>query len=503
LLVALKALSVAHPTILATSVASCAFTLLGLVAFNLGYVWLYLAFLPLLCVSSLLSTEVHVDLFLALLLLAVSSTLLYAVGIFALPLVACGMLLSLPLLIISHRRGQDRVSLSNVVDRLPQSWERKLVLCELLLIALFARYVLYRAGGGAIPLRIGELESLTRFLISEVGGWGIFAVGYGMQIRVRYGTLSSAETEFATSLPSLLATGLFLVSPHVAIMTLGLNIFGVTGLYVGFLPVGAAHILMRTLTLRRLAMERQNQRLQLMNVELARNERLAAIGQMSSVISHQLLQKVGLVGLQSSLLRDVLLDDGMIAEERLREGRERVEQLDESIADLSTTLSDLLIFSKDVALHLNPCLLCPLLSETMEEVRAVAATRNVSIVLHEESPEETFAVIDRIKMKQALLNLLTNAVEASLPYGQVDLVLREENERIQIRVVDQGTGIPDSDLERVFSPFFSTKAQGTGLGLTFAQKIIALHGGTIAMRNNPQGGVSVLIDFPRQLRSQM
>jgi signal transduction histidine kinase len=496
LLAALRVLSDVHAALWATGVASVAFTLLGLVAFNLGYVWLYVAFLPLLCISSFLSAEVHVDLFLALLLFAVASTLLYAVGIFALPLVACGIILSVPLLLLFQKR--KIISSAAPLEQGYHFWGRKLELCELLLIALFARYALYRAGGGTIPLRIGEFESLSRFLISEIGGWGVFAVGYGMQLRGRYGTLYSAEAEFVTSLPALLATGLFLVSPHVAIMTLGLNLFDITGLYVGSLPVGAAHLLMRTLTWRRLAIEGQNQRLQLMNVELARSERLAAIGQMSSAISHQLLQKVGLVGLQSSLLRDVLLDDSTPTEERLREGRERVEQLDESIADLNTTLSDLLIFSKDVALHLNPCLLSPLLREAADEARAMAATRGVAVVLRGETEGAPVLLVDRIKLKQALLNLLTNAVEASPTDGRVDLELREERDYIQIHVSDQGTGVPDSDLERIFSPYFSTKAQGTGLGLTFAQKIVALHGGTVSVNNSPQGGASFVIELPRQ-----
>ena len=109
-------------------------------------------------------------------------------------------------------------------------------------------------------------------------------------------------------------------------MTLGLNTFGVAGLYVGTLPIGAAHLLMRTLTLRRDEIERQNVRVQTMHLELARSERMAAIGQMSSAISHQILQKVGLLGLQCHLLHDVLGDETAPAETLLSDARERVEQ---------------------------------------------------------------------------------------------------------------------------------------------------------------------------------
>jgi hypothetical protein len=83
-----------HPTMFA---AGCALTLIGLVAFNLGYVWLYVAFLPLLCVSIVLSIEVHVDFFFPS--LCNSEYVAISAGIFALPLVACALGLSLPLIL--------------------------------------------------------------------------------------------------------------------------------------------------------------------------------------------------------------------------------------------------------------------------------------------------------------------------------------------------------------------------------------------------------------------
>ncbi len=488
-----RVLAAIHPTMRAGGVI---LTLLGLVAFNFGYIFLYAASLPLLCFSTLLSIEVHADFFLALLLLAISSTLLYAVGLFALPLVAGGLILSLPLLLLL--RHWKVFLLSDLSLRDGRFGWRTLELCCLLLIALFARYFLYRAGGGVVPLHIGEFESFSRFLISETGGWIVFAMGYGLQQRsVDERTTPTSDGEFAASLPSLLASGLFLVSPHVAIMTLGLNLFGITGLYVGLLPVGAAHILMRTLISRRSAIEQQNSRLQQMHVELARSGRLAAIGEMSSAISHQLLQKVGLVGLQCTLLRDLLFEETLFTEEKLREGRERAEQLDESIAELNTTLSDLLIFSKDVALHREACDCDVFLREIVDEMRALANIRGIEVAYQCETTEMRIFSIDRIKMKQALLNLLTNAVEAAPSQTRVSLVLRDNVDELQIAVADQGKGIAPADSERIFVPFFSTKAQGTGLGLTFAQKIVSLHGGALTANNNPLGGATFVVTLPK------
>jgi signal transduction histidine kinase len=465
----------------------------GLLAFNLGYVELYLAFVPLLSVSSVLFVEVGEDFFLSLPLLALTGTLLYAVGLFALPLVVASVVLTVPVAVVLGRWGG--VTLPSAVGHDPRPGWRALELITVLFGALVARYVLYRSGGGKIPFRIGEFEALARFVVSEVGGWVVFALGYGLQHRARYGILYSPQVDFATGLPALLATGLFLVSPHVAMMTLGLNTFGVAGLYIGALPVCAAHMLMRTLTRRRAEIERQNLRLQKMNLDLARGERMAAIGQMSSAISHQILQKVGLLGLHCDLLRDALLDETAPSASLIAEARGRIEQLDAAITDLNKTLSDLLIFSRDFALHVDPCSLDMLLRELTEEVREIAAARQVEVHYQCEDGQVTL-LLDRIKLKQALLNLLTNALDASPPSGRVSVVLRGEEEGVRVAVSDQGGGIPEADLERLFSPFFSTKEKGTGLGLTLAQKIVELHGGTLTAHNNPEGGATFVVELP-------
>jgi signal transduction histidine kinase len=465
---------------------------IGLVAFNLGSLMLYAAFLPLLCLGLLLFVDIGEDVFLSLLFLTVANTLLYAVGLFALPMIAASIALTAPLAKGLQRWGM--VTVPETVRRDARPLLRVFDLAAILLVALSARYVIFRSAGGHIPLRMSDVETLSRFLMSEIGGWSIFALGYGAQHRLRYGTQYSASVELAASLPALLATGLLLVTPHVAILTLGLNAFGIGGLYVGLLPVGAAHVLVRILTTRRRAMEWQNVRLQQMNLDLARNERLAAIGQMSSAISHQILQKVGLLGLQCDLLREVL-QEGVPSASVVTEAQERVEHLDQTLKDLNQTLSDLLVFSRDFVLHREPCSLDHLVSEVVNEMRAVATARRVAIEYRCEERVIPLAV-DHIKLKQALLNLLKNAVEASPVMGEVVVTLGAGVQQAYVSIRDHGQGIAEGDMPRLFSPFFSTKEKGTGLGLTFAQKIVELHKGRIVVSNNVDVGVTFRVELP-------
>ena len=164
-----------------------------------------------------------------------------------------------------------------------------------------------------------------------------------------------------------------------------------------------------------------------MNSDLARSERFAAIGQMSSAISHQILQKVGLLGLQCDLLRESLNDDQVLPAQAVNEARERVGQIDGAITDLNTTLSDLLIFSRDFVLHMEPCSIDELIQETVRELSPIGMVREIVIDYRCGAPSAVLFV-DRIKMKQALLNLFKNAIEASPCPGIVGIVLEEKTE---------------------------------------------------------------------------
>jgi signal transduction histidine kinase len=97
---------------------------------------------------------------------------------------------------------------------------------------------------------------------------------------------------------------------------------------------------------------------------------------------------------------------------------------------------------------------------------------------------------------RALTNLLHNALQASPRGGEVRIVVQYQEDAVQIAVEDEGGGIPKEQLDRVFKPFFTTKNQGTGLGLPITKRIVEEHNGDIRVKSRLGGGTRVLLSFP-------
>ena len=96
----------------------------------------------------------------------------------------------------------------------------------------------------------------------------------------------------------------------------------------------------------------------------------------------------------------------------------------------------------------------------------------------------------------ALLNLLKNAFEATPPKGRVAVSFFKERQKIAISIKDEGEGIAKEHLEKIFTPFFTTKAKGTGLGLSEAHKVLEAHGGKIDIETHENKGTTVTLKLP-------
>jgi two-component system, NtrC family, sensor histidine kinase HydH len=101
-------------------------------------------------------------------------------------------------------------------------------------------------------------------------------------------------------------------------------------------------------------------------------------------------------------------------------------------------------------------------------------------------------------LQQVLLNLAINAVQAMPQGGEVLLSAHPQNSHLVIQMKDQGCGVGSDDFERMFDPFYTTKENGTGLGLSVAHQIVQQHGGILSAERNPDKGMTFSVSIPFQ-----
>ena len=141
------------------------------------------------------------------------------------------------------------------------------------------------------------------------------------------------------------------------------------------------------------------------------------------------------------------------------------------------------------------------------EVEVSSLVEDVKRMLHNEFRDSRVHLIcrcecrtgvnlDAEKVRQGLVNLLQNALQASPEGKEVRLLANCDRHAVKFVVEDQGVGIPTENLERIFHPFFTTKAQGTGLGLAITQRIVREHGGHIEVKSVPGNGTRFTLVFP-------
>jgi signal transduction histidine kinase len=140
------------------------------------------------------------------------------------------------------------------------------------------------------------------------------------------------------------------------------------------------------------------------------------------------------------------------------------------------------------------------LDNTLElaEPRIAHATTKL---VREDSPNLPPVLADREQLKQVLLNLLNNAAEAAGEGGQITVITAAESERdgrkmVVVRVSDSGPGVPKEVSDRIFEPFFSTKDEGTGLGLPIAARIMARHEGRLVLESSNEQGTTFAVFIP-------
>ncbi|CAA7611711.1 sensor histidine kinase [Magnetospirillum sp. UT-4] len=218
------------------------------------------------------------------------------------------------------------------------------------------------------------------------------------------------------------------------------------------------------------------------------SEKLASLRVMLSGIAHELNNPLS--NISSSV--QILIEEQQPDPEFVRE---HLAQMDEQTERARRIVASVLDLGRSHAARKQPVPLGPLVEETLALVRA-SLPASAAIDVH--IPAEFTVPADNRRLQQALINLVRNAAEAIGPGGRIAIRAREEGGEALIEVSDNGCGIKNRELARVFEPFFSTKevGKGTGLGLFIVHDIIAKHGGRITVTSTPGQGTSFLIRLP-------
>ena len=229
--------------------------------------------------------------------------------------------------------------------------------------------------------------------------------------------------------------------------------------------------------------------LESINTQLQVSERLAAVGRITAGVAHEVKNPLNSMRLWLENLKESLPPD--------RDGAtaQAVNVLDAEIDRLDAVVKRFLDFARPMDVRLEPTQLAELLREVLEvaQPQLQRAKVDVAQLLPIGIPE---VFVDRDLLKQAVLNLVLNAVDAMPGGGQLQLTLSRRGEVAEITVADTGKGIPPELRQKVFQLFFTTRPGGSGIGLASTFRIVQLHNGSINFTSEVGRGTTFRIELP-------
>jgi PAS domain S-box-containing protein len=220
--------------------------------------------------------------------------------------------------------------------------------------------------------------------------------------------------------------------------------------------------------------------------QLIEQERLAALGELSAVVAHEVRNPLGVIFNSLGSLRRLLKPEG--------DARMLLDIVGEEADRLNRIVGDLLDFARPVTPVLRPE---PLDAVVDEAVAAALTGGPGGIDVRRELAHDLPPVpMDARLVRQALLNVAANAVQAMPKGGRLTVRMRRDPVGVLVELEDTGPGIPEDVQPRIFEPFFTTKASGTGLGLAVVKRIVHGHGGEVTVASRPGRGTVVQLRFP-------
>ncbi len=212
--------------------------------------------------------------------------------------------------------------------------------------------------------------------------------------------------------------------------------------------------------------------------QLSRKTRLEMLGRMAAGLAHEIRNPLGGIQLYAGMLRRDLAGDP-----------DKVRTLDRilaAVSGLEKLVEDMLTYGRDLEPRRAPAPLSALVDEAVDLARGALEERALRVA---RARDGASVEVDAEMIRRVFLNLILNAAQAMEPGGTLAIAASGRS----VSFSDTGAGISADLLDKLFTPFLTSKAKGTGLGLAIAQKIVEAHGGAIEARNNPDRGATFTV----------
>jgi two-component system NtrC family sensor kinase len=245
--------------------------------------------------------------------------------------------------------------------------------------------------------------------------------------------------------------------------------------------------------------EERTQELKMTQNQLLQSEKLASIGQLAATIAHEINNPLNGILTYTKLIERKLAD-GIVKEEEIPKLRSYLAIMERETEKCSTIVRDLLDFAR----QREPSLKSDV--DINEVVAQALSLLKNQIALQEITLEKRYGhlppiVADPMQLRQVFLNILLNSCEAMHDGGRLTITtaFSKKEKVVKVEIADDGIGIPEEDLPKIFDPFFTSKEKGTGLGLSVVYGIINSHQGTIEAKSTVGEGTTIIVTLPREV----
>ncbi|MCX5870227.1 MAG: ATP-binding protein [Deltaproteobacteria bacterium] len=226
--------------------------------------------------------------------------------------------------------------------------------------------------------------------------------------------------------------------------------------------------------------------------ELRRSERMAALGKMAAGVAHELRNPLSSIKGLAILLKSRFQEKST--------DQETADILVQEVERLNRSIGELLDYARPQKLMKADVHPEEVVQKAVSLIRMDAESVGVRVEIQMED-DLPLVLADQDKLNQVFLNLFLNSIQAMEHGGRLDIRVATQSRNVLFTVKDTGCGVNKEDLPRVFDPYFTTKPEGTGLGLAMSVKIIEEHGGTMTFESEPDVGTTVVVSLPCKCES--